>query len=75
MESYKVAITDKFGNIVGFKGIDHDVTELEGGRKKISEELSQISKLNGLMVDRELKMIELKNEIEDLRSKLSQKNN
>jgi PAS domain-containing protein len=53
----------------GFATIFFDITE----RKKIEQELKEknenLEKMNRLMVDRELKMVELKNEIKDLDNK------
>lgn len=62
MESYKTAVKNDFGKIIGFKGIDHDITESE-------KQYNEVSRLNKLMIDRELKMIELKKENEELKNK------
>ena len=49
-------IIDSSGNLIGFVGIEEDITE----NKKTTDELK---KMNELMINRELKMIELKKQL------------
>lgn len=62
MESYKTAVKNNAGKIIGFRGIDHDITQAE-------KQFEEVNRLNKLMVDRELKMVELKKENELLKNK------
>lgn len=67
LETIKTPMVDEKGKVVGLVGISRDITE----RRKMEEELQErvrVSEiLNKIMVDRELKMIELKNEIAKLK--------
>lgn len=60
-------IFDEQNKIVGASSIAHDITERIKIKKDIDEKLREQEKLNKLMVGRELKMIELKKEIEALK--------
>jgi PAS domain S-box-containing protein len=64
--STKAPLRDAQGNITGIIGISRDITE----RKRVEEELrtrnAELTEFNELMVDRELRMIELKKEINRL---------
>lgn len=51
--------------------IARDITERKEAEKKWKEHLEEIENINKLMVGRELKMIELKNELEALKRKAS----
>jgi PAS domain S-box-containing protein len=46
-----------------------DITELEKHNEKIHEKMEELSKLNNIMVNREMKMMELKQEIAKLKIK------
>lgn len=71
----KIILTKKsvYSDVLGYKyivGIIRDITEMkeiEMSNKKRSEELKMINKI---MTGREQKMIELKNELEDLKQRL-----
>lgn len=60
-------ILDEQNKIVGASSIAHDITERIKIKNEIDEKLREQEKLNKLMVGRELKMIELKKEIEALK--------
>jgi len=51
-------------------GVFRDVTERNEVEKKKKQSLAELEKMNKLMIGRELKMIELKKEIEKLKKKL-----
>jgi hypothetical protein len=70
-------IKDTHGNVVGAGEVSFDVTEQARAEDEIrrhSEELqitnNELARFNSTMADRELRMIELKNEINDLRCRL-----
>lgn len=66
----KVPMKDEQGNIIGLFGIFWDITD----RKKIEQQekllLEDLEGVNRIMVGRELRMIELKNEVNRLSQKL-----
>ena len=55
------------GEITHFVGITRDITDRKNLEEKLSTQLKETVRLNKLMVDRELKMIELKKEIATLK--------
>lgn len=59
---------DKGGNFDGIIVVARDVTAGKNMENGIKSKLSELEKLNHLMVGRELKMIELKKKIKDLES-------
>lgn len=61
-------IKNSQGETTHFIGIQKDVTEAIEAKNELEKKNQEISKMNKLMVDRELKMIELKKEIESLRN-------
>ncbi|MFH0857580.1 MAG: PAS domain S-box protein [Candidatus Magasanikbacteria bacterium] len=60
---------DRGGEFIGYRGINEDNTLRKKAEDQITEKITQLEKLNSLMVGRELKMIELKEEIKKLSSK------
>ncbi len=69
MQASANPIIGKDGKLMGYMAIQHDITE----KKKVLEELSQrteeLQKLNSLMIGRELKMAEMKEELNLLKVK------
>ena len=49
-----------------------DITEKKAAEEKLTK-YDEISRLNRLMIDREVKMVELKKRIKDLEEKLGQR--
>lgn len=66
----KGRITQKEGDIIKVAGIVEDISIQKEALEKISQKNTELEKLNTYMMDRELKMIELKKEIEDLKGRL-----
>lgn len=62
----KATFTDTNGKIQGLVGIILDITDLKKAQDVIKEKIENLEKLNKLMLDREIKMIELKTRIEQL---------
>lgn len=67
------AILDKKKNIIYFISIHNDLTRQKRSEDALQEKIEELEKLNRLMVGRELKMIELKEENAALKNKLKQK--
>lgn len=70
----KVPLKNNLGEIIGVLGTYDNITErkhreqeLIKARKDLEEKISELEKMNSLMVNRELKMTDLKKEIEDLK--------
>ena len=55
------------GEITHFVGITRDITDRKNLEEELTKQLKETTRLNKLMVDRELKMIELKKEIATLK--------
>ena len=64
-------IMDIEGQIVAVAGIVRDVTKEKETQDALSMKIDELSKLNTLTVNRELKMVELKNEINELKKHCS----
>ena len=67
LETVKTPFRDKTGLLVGLVGVSRDVTDRIKTERDITEQMRQLEVMNRLMVDRELKMIELKKELEKVR--------
>jgi len=48
-------------------GLIHDVTDRKIAENKLIEKVDELEKMNKLMINREMKMVELKNELERLK--------
>lgn len=68
--SFDIMMNKLNEKILGFESSDKD---LRATALKLNEQVDETSKLNRLMVGRELKMIQLKEEINDLKGKLEVK--
>ncbi|MBE3122452.1 MAG: PAS domain S-box protein [Thermoplasmata archaeon] len=63
----------KDGTFVGFIGIGHNITDRKKAEEKLKEKIDELEKYKKLTVGRELKMIEMKKEIDELCNKLGEK--
>lgn len=66
-------IIDESGKFVGFIATEEDITEIKNKDKKIQKTNEELERFTSLMAGRELKMIELKNELKELKSKINEK--
>lgn len=62
-------IRDEMDNVSGMSMIARDITERKLAEKKLSQ-YDEVERLNKLMIDREVRMVELKQKIKDLEAKL-----
>jgi len=67
------AVKDASGNILYSRSVLIDITSRIQLDEELKERMLEIEKTNQIMVNRELKMIELKKEIEELTAKLQNK--
>lgn len=61
LHTKKIPILDESGKPIYLLGISEDITD-------VKNKIDELNKLNEFMVDRELKMVELKKEIESLKA-------
>ena len=66
-------IKDNNGNVLAVMGIVRDITKQKEAEEKLKERTDELEKFNQLAVGRELKMIELKKEINELYKKIGEK--
>jgi PAS domain S-box-containing protein len=57
---------DAKGEFVGYIGHCFDITERKNNESELNRKVKELKELNDLMIDRELKMVELKQEINEL---------
>ena len=62
-------LKDSSGKMLGVEGIWHDITERKKAEDQLKERTNELERLNKIMVDREIKMTELKEEIASLKGK------
>lgn len=63
LHTKKVPILDAKGSPVFLMGISEDITESKANAQKLAEKMLELEKINEIMVNRELKMIELKEQL------------
>lgn len=73
LESWTSPHKDAKGNIVGIVGVSVDVTERELAEADLHKQYQELAKLTQALSGRELKMVELKKEIDRLKGKLGGK--
>ncbi|MFH1684365.1 MAG: PAS domain-containing protein [Candidatus Margulisiibacteriota bacterium] len=69
----KIPFVDEHGQIIGILGISMDITERKQAEKKLQEKMQELEEFHDLAVGRELKMIELENEVNALLIELGRK--
>ncbi len=50
-------------------GLGRDMTDIKKREQDLNDKIEQLEKVNSIMVDRELKMVELKNKLEEMKEK------
>lgn len=66
-------IVDNGGKIIGILAVSRDISDIKRSERELMNKMDEFKKLNELMVGRELKMIELKKKVEDLKALLPKK--
>jgi len=66
--------TDEHGNIISHEGVLRDFTQRKKAEIALQEKMDELMRFHNLTVDRELTMIELKKEVNDLYAKLGLEN-
>jgi PAS domain S-box-containing protein len=69
----KATYNNEDGSLGGLIGVILDITKQKEAEKKLKQKFEELEKTNELMTGRELKMVELKKEIEKLKAKLESK--
>lgn len=65
-------LTNTKGKVVAIMGVSRDITERKRMEKELKNKMTQMEKLNELFVGRELRMVELKREINMLLERLKE---
>lgn len=65
-------IRDDKGNIIGVVIVFHDITERKRFENELKQKLNEIERINKLMVDRELKMEEMRKKMRELEALVEQ---
>jgi two-component system cell cycle sensor histidine kinase/response regulator CckA len=60
------------GEFLGYVGVCFDVHDQRANERRREERIEEVEKLNAVMVSRELKMIDLKDEVKQLRKDLEE---
>lgn len=61
---------DNKGELLGYRGVDTDVTLQKKTEEDIKKRAEELERINSLMTGRELKMVEMKKEIEELKKNI-----
>lgn len=64
------ALTDKFGNINNLIAIVEDITEKKHAEQELQKRADELETINTVMLDREMRVIEMKEEVNKLSEKL-----
>jgi PAS domain S-box-containing protein len=73
LRTSKVPLVDFDGKIIGVIGIYDDITEQKKAEEELLKKTAELENFNKIFIDRELKMIELKEKLKELEKKLNQK--
>jgi PAS domain S-box-containing protein len=65
-----VPFRDASGAIAGFEGIARDITQRKRAEEEVSSKLAEINKFNALMLEREERVLEIKEEVNHLLAEL-----
>jgi PAS domain S-box-containing protein len=71
LETSGVPILDMQGHLLGYRGIDHDITERKLAEEEIKKRIDQLEEFYEMAVGRELRMIQLKKEIAELKEEIA----
>lgn len=63
-------VTDEHGKVTGFLAVKQDVTAMKQYQEQLEARTRESERMNALMVGRELRMMELKQEIETLKAQI-----
>lgn len=74
LHTKKIVLVNDEGNPTHLLGISEDITDRKRVEDELLEQMNQVGNLNNLMMNREIKMAELKKQVEELTSKIQSKN-
>jgi len=68
VHTIKAPVRDEGGKVIGVFGTFWDISDRKHAELEVAKKVAELEKMNGYMVNRELRMIELKKEIRELRA-------
>jgi hypothetical protein len=69
LETYKTPMRDSEGNLIGVLGIARDISNRKNAEKELIAKMEEMQRFQNLTVNREIAMIELKKEVNELLNK------
>ncbi len=65
-----VPILDKEGNLLGYRGLDKDITRYKKTEEMLQQKIIELEQFKRMCIEKEMKMIKMKEEIEGLSARL-----
>ena len=72
VQTAKIPYFDESGNVIGVIGFSVDITEKKKAEDEINRHIGELTRFNQLMVGREVRMVDLKKEVNELCEKTGQ---
>lgn len=71
LETNGIPILDEQGKLLGYRGVDRDITERKQAEQSLKKRTEELERFERMTIGRELKMIELKKELQEAKQSKS----